>query len=115
MHPRVPRELVGVAAEPLSVLSGKPWQPGEVSFEWKRGKLIPFLRGEKGKELSLASAPSKIREQILLETLPKPMGNKEVIGDGERGFAKGRWCPTNLVAFCNGVTALVGRGGTEIS
>ncbi|GAB0203170.1 mitochondrial enolase superfamily member 1 [Grus japonensis] len=89
MHLWVLRELVDEVAKPLSIIFEKSWQSGKVPTDWKRGKIM---------------------EQILLEIVLGHMEKEEVSSESQYSFTKGKSCLTNLVAFYDGVTALVDKG-----
>lgn len=54
--------------------------------------------------------PGMIMEQILLKTVPRHMENKMVVDHTQNDFTKGKFYLKNLLAFYDGVTAMLDEG-----
>ncbi|KFQ44996.1 LINE-1 reverse transcriptase, partial [Nestor notabilis] len=85
IHTQVLKELVNEVAKPLSIIFEKSWQSGEVPDEWKKGNITLIFKKGKTEDpgnyrpVSLTSVPSKILEQILLESMLKHMKNNKAV------------------------------------
>ena len=113
-HPRGLRELGGEAAQPLPLRLEKSWQCHEAPADGKRGNVTPDFQNRKIKLKIQGSPglsvpplrPSRSRSGSRWK-LPGHTENREVVGDSQRGVTEGKSSLSELVAACNGVTALV--------
>ncbi|CAM4527941.1 unnamed protein product [Lepidochelys kempii] len=116
LHPSVLKELVDVIAEPLAIIFENSWRSGEVPDDWKKANVVPIFKKGKKKDLgnyrpvSLTSAPGKIMERILKETILKQLEERKVIRNSQHGFIKGKSCLTKLIAFYDEITGSVYEG-----
>ncbi|CAM5177833.1 unnamed protein product [Eretmochelys imbricata] len=116
LHPRAPKELADVIAEPLAVIFENSWRSGEVPDNWKKANVVPiFKKGKKEdpgnyRPVSLTSVPGKIMEQVLKESILKHLEERKAIRNSQHGFTKGKSCLTNLIAFYDEITGSADEG-----
>ena len=103
------RELAEVIAALLSIIFEKSWRMGEVPEDWRIASVTPVFK--KGKEdlgnyrpVRITSIPTKVMEQLVLDTISRQLKEKKVIRSSQHGFTGGRSCLTNLVAFFDVIT-----------
>lgn len=102
IHPLVLRKPADDIAKPLSTIFEKLWQSGEVSDDGKKGNITLIFKKGKVEDPgyytpdSLTSVPGKTMKEFLLETMLRHTEKKEVIGNSQYSFTKGKPCLTNL-------------------
>lgn len=113
MHPRVLKELGNVIAEQLRIIFKRLWQLGEVPSDWKKANITDVLKKEDPgncRPVSITSVPVKVVKQILLEALSQHTKDTKLIWSSQHGFAKGKSCLIDLLAFYDEMTGTVGKG-----
>ena len=113
IHPRVPRELVEVMAELLSIIYQRSLLMDEVPEDWRLANVTPiYKKGCKEdpgnyRPVSLISVPGKVMEQIVLREITRCVHNNQGIRTSQPGFMKGRSCLSKLISFYDLVTHVV--------
>ena len=96
-----------VIVKPLSIISKRSWQPGEVPEDWIKVNATPVFKNEKKEDpvnyrlISLPSISGRVMEQIILQAISKHAKDKKMAGNSQYRFIKGISCMTNLIAFCD--------------
>ena len=103
--------MADLIARPLSVNFERSRQTGEVTEDQKKANVTFIFKKVKNKFLrnyrlvTLTSIPSKVMEQVILETK-----NKNIIGKTQHGFIKRKLCLMNKIALYDEMTVLVNDG-----
>ncbi|KAJ7407518.1 rna-directed dna polymerase from mobile element jockey-like [Pitangus sulphuratus] len=101
IHPKIPKELADVITKPLSKIFEKSLESGEVSRQLVN--VVSIFKKEDTRNyrpVNLTSVPGKVREMVLRST-EKHLKDKRVIGYGQQGFRRGKFCLSNLISFCD--------------